>query len=119
MQKTYTEEEKLTLLKQYLLSGKHREAYGKEVGVTGATIGNWLRKYNYPDVLSINTKLSEMGITEEVETLQSEIVKLRKEKQQLEKQLQEERWRLQASELLIDLAERTYHIKVRKNSDAK
>ncbi len=55
----------------------------------------------------------------EIERLRTELTKVSKEKKALEKELEKERIRLMASEMLIDLTESTYHIKVRKKSAAK
>ena len=48
-----------------------------------------------------------------------ELAALRAENRKLQRALQEESLRHEACEELINLAESTYHIKVRKNSDAK
>ena len=51
--------------------------------------------------------------------LLAELASLRKEKRELQRKLERAELRVEANEMLIDLAESTYHIKVRKNSDAK
>ena len=51
--------------------------------------------------------------------LEKELAALRAENRKLQRALQEESLRHEACEELINLAESTYHIKVRKNSDAK
>ena len=56
---------------------------------------------------------------ESLNELEKELAALRAEKRKLQRALQEESLRHEACEELINLAESTYHIKVRKNSDAK
>ena len=63
--------------------------------------------------------MKEKGIPSDVSSLQEELTRLRREKRELEKALEKEKIRSLAFSTLIDLAESTYHIKVRKNSDAK
>ena len=56
---------------------------------------------------------------ESLNELEKELAALRAENRKLQRALQEESLRHEACEELINLAESTYHIKVRKNSDAK
>lgn len=58
---------------------------------------------------------SDESLTE----LQNELAQLRAENRKLQRALQQESLRHEACEELINLTESTYHIKVRKNSDAK
>lgn len=48
-----------------------------------------------------------------------ELAELRREKAELEKKLEKAELKALAYNTLIDLAESTYHVKIRKNSDAK
>ena len=56
---------------------------------------------------------------ESLNELEKELAALRAENRKLQRALREESLRHEACEELINLAESTYHIKVRKNSDAK
>ena len=56
---------------------------------------------------------------EQLAELQSELSQLRAENKQLSLELKKSRLLHAACEEMINLTESTYHIKVRKNSDAK
>ena len=58
-------------------------------------------------------------IDSSISELQKELSLLRAENRKLHRALADESLRHEACEELINLAESTYHIKVRKNSDAK
>lgn len=117
--KKYTTEEKICILREYFASGLSKSSFAKTFGLTGTSISQWQRQMNYSTQDSIQQVMEENGIPTDESDLLSELSRLKKEKNQLEKELQQTRWRLEASELIIDLAESTYHIAVRKNSDAK
>lgn len=119
MKKTFSVEEKLTYLRELLESGMSQAAMSRKIGVSEMTIHLWLKQYGFPDTLKIQAFMKEAHIPSTVEELQAELAKLRKEKSRLEKDLKKEKDRSLVFDTLIDLAERTYHIQVRKNSDAK
>ena len=117
MQRTYTEEERLTLLRQFMESGKSKAEYSRSVGLSPVSLSNWQERYGFPDPQTLEIIMKEKGIPSEVSSLQEELARLRREKRALEKALEKEKIRSLAFSTLIDLAESTYHIKVRKNSD--
>ena len=119
MQRTYTEEERLTLLRQFMESGKSKAEYSRSVGLSPVSLSNWQERYGFPDPQTLEIIMKEKGIPSEVSSLQEELARLRREKRALEKALEKEKIRSLVFSTLIDLAESTYHIKVRKNSDAK
>lgn len=63
--------------------------------------------------------MAESRIPSTVEELQQELIELRKEKKLLEKKLKNEELCSLAYRTLVELAESTYHIKIKKNSAAK
>lgn len=115
----YTDEEKLSLVKKYLESGESKSLFSRSIGVSPMCLLGWLRKFGNPDLPQIDYLMSKSGIPSTVEELQKELIRLRKEKKQLEKSFEREKLRSLAFVTLIDLAESTYHIRIRKNSDAK
>lgn len=117
--KQYNEEEKLTLLNQYITSGMSKSDFCRDAGISSMCLLNWQRKYGFPDAAEISSLMSEKGIPNTVEELQAELVRLRKEKKALERSLNDEKLKNMANTMLIDLAESTYHIRIRKNSVAK
>ncbi len=119
MRPLYTEEEKLTLISQYLASGQTKHAFSSSHGFSATTLNDWLKSYGCPDTVMIEEKLMSLDMPTDIDKLREEIASLRKEKKRLERELGREKLRSLAYNTLIDLAESTYHIKVRKNSDAK
>ncbi len=119
MNRSYTEEEKFSLLRQYMSSGLSKKVFCRRHGVTAKSFLKWQREYGFPDHLRIEEELNSLGMPADVEKLRAELAALRKEKKRLERELEKEKIRSLAYNTLIDLAESTYHIKVRKNSGAK
>lgn len=117
--KFYTDEEKLSLVKKYLESGQPKQRFCRSAGISQSGLNRWLSKFGAPDLPKIENLMSKSNIPSSVEELQEELIRLRKEKKQLEKSLERESLRSLAFSTLIDLAESTYHIRIRKNSGAK
>lgn len=115
----YTEEEKLSLLKKYMESASTKSLFSREHGISPTSLTNWLRRYEFPDVKRIEAYMKEANIPSEVEQLKDELIRLRKEKKELEKELYGAELKSKAYSMLIDLAEKRYHISIRKNSVAK
>lgn len=115
----YTEEEKLSFIKQYLESGKSKTSFCRPLSFTVGSLNLWLSHYGNPDLAQINKTMNDLGIPSDESLLREEVISLRKQLQAVEKHLKEEKLKNMANELIIDLAERKYHIRIRKNSDAK
>ncbi len=116
----YTELERMSYLREYLATSENKYQFFKRTGVCSKLLKFWLAKYNLKDkemnkTQVCSSKESENSLIE----LQKELAQLRCENRKLHRALQESDLRHQACETLIDLAESTYHIKVRKNSAAK
>lgn len=117
--RSYTIEEKFSLIKKYIASGCSQKSFCNRNGIHLSTFNSWLHTYDVPNIERIEQIMEANGIPTKEEELQSELAKLRTEKQALEKALANERMKVEVCETLIDLAESTYHIKIRKNSAAK
>ena len=119
----YTEEEKILLLREYVESGKSMHEFSKEKGVPRGTISTWYSQYDFPDAKKLSDFMKQQNIPEDVASLQAELVRLRKEKdreiKRLQKELNEEKLKTLANETMMDMAEKIYHIRIRKNSGAK
>ena len=98
----YTESERMSYIREYLSTSETKYQFAKRTGICRRLLILWLDKYH------INDKV-----------MSTEQPALRAENRKLQRALQEESLRHEACEELINLAESTYHIKVRKNSDAK
>lgn len=115
----YNEEEKLSLLKKYMESGQPKSWFAREHGISSTSLNNWLGQYDFPDVERIEELMKEKNIPSEVDQLREELIRLRKEKKQLEKELYFSELKSKANSMIIDLAEKRYNIAIRKNFDAK
>lgn len=117
--KFYTDEEKLSLVKMYLESGMSANGFSKSRGISSSCFYRWLEDFGKPDLPRIEELMKKSNIPSTVESLQKELIQLRKEKKELETKYEHEQLKSLAFDTLITLAESTYHIRIRKNSDAK
>ena len=104
-------------------SGKGPTVFAREKGVPYQTLYGWQSAYGFPDIKDITEMVKSKNIPDDVQSLQSELARLRKEKdaeiKRLQKELNEEKLKNLANETMINLAERRFHIQVRKKSGAK
>ena len=93
----------------------------KRHGFCAKLLTYWLNKYQIEDKdMGRSSKpVNSDAIDSSISELQKELSLLRAENRKLHRALADESLRHEACEELINLAESTYHIKVRKNSDAK
>ncbi len=116
----YTEFERMSYLREYLSTSETKYQFFKRTGVCQRLLILWLAKYQLKDkVMSTAPACSSQVPEDSLRELQKELAELRAENRKLQRALQEENLRHEACEELINLAESTYHIKVRKNSAAK
>ena len=117
----YTEAERKSYIREYLLSPESKNSYCKRMGFCPKLLTYWMIKYEIKDKEMYTPKKSpeSNGIDPSMAELQKELSLLRAENRKLRSSLADESLRHEACEELIDLAESTYHIKVRKNSAAK
>ena len=110
--KKYSKEECLSYLEEYLSSSFTKRQFEREKGLKCTTIQRWLRIFGLEDKPDpfMSKKLSQ---TEQ--ELHDQIYELEKKIKSLEAELK----RSNTYDCMIDLAEKTYNIPVRKNSDAK
>lgn len=117
----YTESERKSYIREYLSSPETKYGYCKRVGISPKLLTYWMTKYEMKDKEMCTSKNSpdRNAIDSSMAELQKELSLLRAENRKLHRALEDESLRHEACEELIDLAESTYHIKVRKNSAAK
>lgn len=117
----YTETERMSYIREYLSSSESKYGYCKRMGFCSKLLTYWLKKYQMEDRDMCKSKQSSdrNAIDSSMAELQKELSLLRAENRKLQRALDDESLRHEACEELINLAESTYHIKVRKNSDAK
>ena len=116
----YTESERMSYIREYLSTSETKYQFAKRTGICRRLLILWLEKYHINDkVMSTEQPSLRKDSDESLNELEKELAALRAENRKLQRALQEESLRHEACEELINLAESTYHIKVRKNSDAK
>lgn len=115
----YTDLERLSFLKSYLESGLSKSNFCRDKCFSRSALNAWLRRYGISDLSTLEPVIIEYNMPTKEEELQAELDQLRREKAVLEKELQHSKFRVEALDLMIDLAESTYKIPVRKNSAAK
>ena len=119
--KEMTDEKRLALLNEYLSSGKSKNAFEKEKGLSQHCISNWLRTFaveNKPVLLS-QVAVTDMKKDPDKEELLQEIDRLKQELRLKSIDLKRTEMARDAYERMIVLAEERYGIPIRKKSDAK
>lgn len=112
-----TDEKRLSYLEEYMSSPLSSYKFEKEKGLSYKTISYWIRKFGIEDK-SIPTDMNkELKPTEK--ELQKKIRELEQQVKRLKVELKHSNMARDAYDCMIDLAEETYNIKVRKNSDAR
>lgn len=120
MGKHRNETEKLSLLKEYLTSGEKPTPFCKKRGFSLTALKKWLADYGLTPLKPSSDEMAGKKTSQNgEEKLKLELAELRREKAELEKKLEKAELKALAYNTLIDLAESTYHVKIRKNSDAK
>ena len=120
--KEITDEKRLALLNEYLSSGKSKNAFEKEKGLSQHCISNWLRTFAVEDkplVLMPQAILIGMSKDADKEELLQEIDRLKQELRLKSLDLKRTEMARDAYERMIVLAEERYGIPIRKKSDAK
>lgn len=119
----YADLERMSYIREYLSSPESKYQFCKRIGICCKLLDYWLAKYQIDDKemkSSKKTTTTESNVVPSaMAELQKELSLLRAENRKLQRALADESLRHEACQELINLAESTYHIKVRKNSDAK
>jgi transposase-like protein len=116
-----TDEKRLAFVEEYLSSGKSRNAFEKEKGLSQHCISNWIRTFAVEDkpVLSSQVAVTDMKKDPDKEQLLQEIDRLKQELRLKSIDLKRTEMARDAYERMIVLAEERYGIPIRKKSDAK
>ena len=122
IRKQYSEEFKLSVIRDYYSSGMSKSACIRKYGLSGdAILLLWLRKYeSEKKLLPLQLELTEEEMANRSkEDYKKEIAELKKRNRDLEKALQFSRLETLARDLMIDKAEEYFDIAIRKKSGAK
>lgn len=117
----YTELERMSYICEYLCSPESKSQFCKRSEFSPKVLIYWLKKYQIEDKeMSISHQSIESNaLDSSISDLQKELSLLCAENRKLQRALDDESLPHEACEELINLAESTYYIKVRKKNDAK
>ena len=116
-----TDEKRLAFVEEYLSSGKSKNAFEKEKGLSQHCISNWIRTFAVEDksLLSSHVAVTDMKKDPDKEELLQEIDRLKQELRLKSIDLKRTEMARDAYERMIVLAEERYGIPIRKKSGAK
>ncbi len=121
--KQYSEEFKLSVLRDYYSSGMSQGACIRKYGLSGnALLLKWLRKYGnekYFVPLQSESSNEDAMANRSKESYKDENAQLKKRIRELEKALEFSRLETLARDMMIDKAEDYFDIQIRKKSGAK
>ena len=121
-------EEKCMIVKAYLLNHVPITQLSKEFGVNKTTIWRWIRTFadgKVPEGRSKgtpNVKPNPLPMPKKLkpeESATEELARLREENKRLSEALKLSEWMNHAKDVMIDEAEKTFNIPIRKKSGAK
>ena len=118
----YSEEERLSILRDYFTSGMGKRACCRKYDLSClAVLCKWIKKYeSHPELVSLLPKpeVEDMA-NRDKESYKEENAELKKRIKELEKALAFSRLETEARDLLIDKAESYFNIPIRKKPGAK
>lgn len=121
--KHYSETFKRSIIEEYLATGISKQKLQFKYGIRAkSAIHKWMKRLGYTatDEKSIKLELINDPILAKQPTLKStSTLELEAKIKLLERQLEDERLRSEMLNRMVDLAEKTYKIPVRKNSGTK
>ena len=122
----YTKEHKLAIVEAYLKDHIPVYELSEEFGVSDVSIWRWVRNFTPENVPSHTYSLREkvktilpMSKKLPKETTTEELQRLREENKRLSEALRMAEWMNHAKDVMIDEAEKTFNIPIRKKSGAK
>lgn len=121
--KSYSKEDKLSLLRDYYQSGLSKNSFCKSRGISAIRLLNtWLKVFaNEKELLSLQSE--QANITDMAnrskESYQEENTQLKQRIKELEKALAFSKLETEARDLMITRAEEYFDIPIRKKSGAK
>lgn len=113
----FTDEDKMSIVSEYVTSGRPAQEIAEKYRLSSRQIiFNWMDKYvNEREVVSLPQTEESMA----KKTPEERMKELEAENKRLVKALELERLRSEAYSTMIDLAEKTFNIPVRKKSGTK
>ena len=116
-QKDYSMSFKLSVVQEYETSQISKEALKRKYGIQGdSTIRRWIDKYGNFDISNKSDKPMERSKDQELLELRQKVKLLERKNARLEKELEQKDMKAEFFDMMIDIAEKEYHIDIRKNS---
>ena len=118
----YSEEERLSILRDYYSSGMSMYACAKKYQLSTETLLiKWKKLYeSHPEIVSLHSELEELDMANrDKESYKEEIAQLKKRNKELEKALAFSKWETEARDIMISIAEEQFNIPIRKKAGAK
>ena len=116
-QKDYSMSFKLSVVQEYETSQISKEALKRKYGIQGdSTIRRWIDKYGNFDISNKSDKPMEKSKDQELLELRQKVKLLERKNARLEKELEQKDMKAEFFDMMIDIAEKEYHIDIRKNS---
>lgn len=120
--RTYTDSYRLSIVEDYLSSSDDvsTHAIERKYSLSHGSLSRWLRIFGFESkTRSMKRRIAEYESTDSSKDLKESNRLLQLRIKELEIRLRDAEMARDAYSCMIDLAEETYHIKVRKNSAAK
>ena len=122
----YTKEQKLAVVEAYVKNHVPIYELSQEFGVSDVSIWRWVSNFTPENVPLYKCNLrkrvktiSPMSKKQAKETANEELQRLREENKRLSEALRMAEWMNHAKDVMIDEAEKTFNIPIRKKSGAK
>ena len=118
----YSEEDRLSILRDYYSSGMSMYACVKKYHLScHALLIRWKKLYeSHPRIVSLQPEPEESDMANrDKESYKEEIAQLKKRNKELEKALAFSKLETEARDLMITIAEKHFNIPIRKKSGAK
>ena len=118
----YSEEERLSILRDYYSSGMSMYACAKKYQLSTETLLiKWKKLYeSHPEIVSLHSELEELYMANrDKESYKEEIAQLKKRNKELEKALAFSKLETEARDLMISIAEEQFNIPIRKKAGVK
>lgn len=116
-QKDYSMSFKLSVVHEYETNRLSLESIQRKYGIQGShTVKRWIEKYGNFDVSNQSHIPMEKSKEQQLLELEQKVKLLERKNARLEKELELKDMKAEFFDMMIDLAEKEYHIDIRKNS---
>lgn len=116
-QKDYSMSFKLSVVQEYENTNISLGTLQRKYGIQGSqTVKRWIEKYGNFDVSNKSHHPMEKSKDQKLLELEQKVRMLERKNARLEKELEQKDMKAEFFDMMIDIAEKEYHIDIRKNS---